>query len=129
MRLTNVEVESADEAFSRQVSSQAARITMELKKLEYLLEAGQVDRRVLTDFRSAVDRIRSTSWHVQQWLDGGSDTSASLPSSLLQERVRLARQLLTQLATDLTCIPADPQEISQLLDAAAKLTSALQSKA
>ncbi|HVH87020.1 MAG TPA: hypothetical protein VM912_09860 [Terriglobales bacterium] len=89
----------ADSAFKAQVNSQTERITAELNKLEQLLLAGMVDRRVLISFREAVNRIRQTSWSVQQWLDGGGEGGVS--NILLKERVRMVEQLAGQLSHDL----------------------------
>jgi hypothetical protein len=89
---------SSDSAFKMQVNGLTERITAELNKLEQLLLAGMVDRRLLTNFREAVNRIRLTSWNVQQSLEGGQ---AALPVLLLKERVRITEQLATQLTSDL----------------------------
>src|SRR6185312_3942192 len=110
---------NADSAFKTQVNGLTERITAELNKLEQLLLAGMVDRRLLTNFREAVNRIRLTSWNVQQSLEGGQ---AALPAMLLKERVRITEQLATQLASDLT-LPAS-QVPHQELDS---LTKAIES--
>lgn len=94
------DLDSANKAFKDQVSAQVRRTTAELKKLEQLLSAGIVDRRVLTDFRGAVNRVRSTSWNVECWL-GSAEKGEPMSAMLLQERVRLATQLVAQLAPDL----------------------------
>jgi len=94
------DVESANKAFREQVSGQVRRTTAELKKLEQLLSAGIVDRRVLTDFRDAVNRVRATSWNVECWLES-TQKGEPMAAMLLQERVRLATQLNSQLAPDL----------------------------
>jgi phage-related protein len=93
------DVESANKAFKEQVSGQVRRTTAELKKLEQLLSAGIVDRRVLTDFRDAVNRVRATSWNVECWLESSEKGEPMAP--MLQERIRLATQLNSQLAPDL----------------------------
>ena len=110
----------ADSAFKAQVNAQAARITAELNKLEQLLRAGMVDRRVLISFREAVNRIRQTTWAVQQWLEGGE---AALSTTLLKERIHITEQLATQLGSDLVQ-PGDTQVDQQELDS---LTKAVQS--
>ncbi len=94
------DLESANKAFKEQVSGQVRRATAELKKLEQLLSAGIVDRRVLTEFRDAVNRVRSTSWNVECSLES-DQKGESLAATLLHERVRLATQLNAQLAPDL----------------------------
>lgn len=109
----------ADSSFKAQVNAQAERITAEVNKLEQLLRAGMVDRRVLTSFREAVNRIRQTTWAVQQWLEGGE---AALSTTLLKERIRITEQLATQLGSDL--VPGDTRVDEQELDS---LTEAVHS--
>jgi hypothetical protein len=58
-----------DQAFMALVNSQVQRVTIELGKLERLLQAGMVDRAVLIEFREAVDRIRKTSWNVEHSME------------------------------------------------------------
>src|SRR5262249_57252273 len=96
--MTEVAIKQANDAFSKQISAQVARITGELNRLEQLLSAGMVDRRVVAEFRDAVDKVRKTSWQVQCWMDGDLQT---LSSSMVQERIRTASQLANHLASDL----------------------------
>ncbi len=60
-----------NQAFVALVDSQVQRVTMELRKLEAMLEAGLVSSSVLNEFRKAVDEIRKTSWKVHQAMTGG----------------------------------------------------------
>lgn len=96
--MTETAIKDADSAFSRQISSQVARITGELNRLEQLLSAGMVDRRVLVEFRDAVNKVRKTSWHVQCWVDGDLD---NLASTMIEERIRTASHLASNLASEL----------------------------
>ena len=96
--MTEVAIKQANDAFSKQISAQVARITGELNRLEQLLSAGMVDRRVVAEFRDAVDKVRKTSWNVQCWMDGDLQ---GLSSSMVQERIRAASQLANSLASDL----------------------------
>lgn len=98
LRMTETAIKDADSAFSRQISSQVARITGELNRLEQLLSAGMVDRRVLAEFRDAVNKVRKTSWHVQCWVDGDLD---NLASTMIEERIRTASHLASNLASEL----------------------------
>ena len=91
-------IQQANQAFQNQVSNQISRITTELKRIEDLLSFGMVDRRVLTDFRAAIDRVRTTGWQVERWLDGDE---RGLSTLLTEQRIRIA----TTLATQLTCEP------------------------
>ncbi|MGC2719690.1 MAG: hypothetical protein WA209_08870, partial [Candidatus Acidiferrales bacterium] len=52
-------------------SSVTARLetaTSELQQLEQLVQSGELDQRVLSEFRNAVDHIRTTAWAVQKWV-------------------------------------------------------------
>ncbi len=121
--MTNLSIPEANEAFSKQISSQVARITQELNRLEHLLSAGMVDRRVLTEFRDAVNKVRNTSWHVQCWLDGDTRELSSL---LLEERVRATSQLATLLASDLQNSTATLPGLVTLRDSMHKLEHAME---
>lgn len=72
--LMSLEINEADQAFAKLVTSQVSRVTQELVKLEQLLKAGMVDPAVLKEFRKAVDDVRKTSWSVQQTLAGNPAT-------------------------------------------------------
>jgi hypothetical protein len=97
-RMTNDSIQEAHEAFGKQVSSQVARITGELNRLDGLLKAGRVDARVLSEFRLAVDRVRTSGWQVQVWLAGDPRTLSLL---LMEERIRLTNQIVQQLTTEI----------------------------
>src|ERR1041385_2264361 len=78
-------IQEANQAFTRQVTNQVARITGELNRLEQLLSAGMVDRRVLSEFRYAVDSARKTGWQVEKWLDGDG---RELSTMMIEERIQ-----------------------------------------
>jgi hypothetical protein len=65
------QLQHGNQAFLALVTSQVQRATLELRKLEAMLEAGLVEKSVLAEFRKAVDQIRQTSWNVHQSLEGG----------------------------------------------------------
>ncbi len=90
-------IKEANQAFGKQVTNQVARITGELNRLEQLLSAGMVDRRVLSEFRYAVDRARQTGWQVQTWLDGDG---RELSTMITEERIHCITRMATQLATE-----------------------------
>ena len=106
--MRDVALQEANEAFGRQVSGQVARVTGELNRLDDLLKAGQVDARVLSDFRQAVDRVRTSGWQVQVWLEGDPRALAVM---LLEERIRMATRLAQQLTSE---IAASSDELSGL---------------
>ena len=102
--MTDPAIQHANEAFAKMVSSQLSRATVELKRLDELLKAGRVDGQVLTEFREAVNRVRTTGWQVQVWLEGNPRALSVL---LMEERIRLATRLANQLAAE---IPARERE-------------------
>lgn len=86
------------------VTSRLAAATAELQILEQQVKSGDLDARVLREFRNAVDHIRSTAWAVQQWV--GLEQKHQDPYSVLPvmsaERVRRATQLCEDLRHDLS---------------------------
>ena len=74
--------------------------TANLAEIEQLVKSGDVDPRVLQEFRNSVDLIRRTAWAVQQWI-GLKETSAD-PYSLMPVLAAQRVQRMTQLARDLT---------------------------
>lgn len=84
------------------ITSRLQSATAELQQLEQLVQSGDLDGRVLREFRNAVDHIRKTTFAVQQWvgLKNSGDPYAVLPK-LSAERVRRATQLTNDLVLDL----------------------------
>jgi hypothetical protein len=78
--------------------------TAELQTLEALVQSGELDQRVLSEFRNAVDHIRTTAWAVQKWVglahESGGDPFSVLPI-MFAERVRRATQITNDLCLDL----------------------------
>ena len=120
--MTQAALREADTAFSRQISAQVARITGELNRLEQLLSAGMVDRRVLTEFRDAVNKVRKTSWHVQCWIDGDLD---NLTSTMIEERIRTASHLASNLASELPTSTGKLSGLRSLKDSIQRLDRVL----
>jgi hypothetical protein len=80
-------------------------VTEELRILEQLIRSGNIDPRVLHEFRESVDHVRTTAWAIQQWIELGDhhkDQYAVLPMLTL-ERVKRAAQLTHDLSLDLDC--------------------------
>ena len=96
--MTDAALQHTHEAFAKMVSSQLARATVELKRLDELLKAGRVDGQVLSEFREAVNRVRTTGWQVQVWMEGNPRALSVL---LMEERIRLVTRLAGQLATEI----------------------------
>ena len=115
-------IQEANQAFSKQVTNQVARITSELNRLEQLLSAGMVDRRVLSEFRYAVDRARQTGWQVEKWLDGDS---RELSAVITEERIRCITRMTKQLASELEVEGKEVAGLDSLREAMQKLDSVL----
>ena len=124
-QMTDAALKEANDAFSRQVSSQVARITEELNRLEHMLSAGMVDRRVLTEFREAVNKVRKTSWHVQCWLDGDPRNLSSL---LIEERIIAVSQLAGNLARELQSATGEFSALKGLRESIRKLDDVVREK-
>src|SRR6516162_2033096 len=116
--MTEAAIQQANDAFGKMVSGQLSRITGELNRLDELLKAGHVDGRVLTEFRDAVNRVRTSGWQVQVWLEG--DTRA-LSVLLMEERIRSATRLCHQLAVEITAAGNEFLGLGSLRDAIGKL--------
>lgn len=119
-------IQEANQAFSKQVTNQVARITGELNRLEQLLSAGMVDRRVLSEFRYAVDSARKTGWQVEKWLDGDS---RELSTVMIEERIQCITRMSNLLALELEVEAKQFAGVNALQDAMRKLDSALAKKA
>jgi hypothetical protein len=115
-------IQEANQAFNKQVTNQVARITSELNRLEQLLSAGMVDRRVLSEFRYAVDRARQTGWQVEKWLDGDS---RELSAVITEERVRCITRMTKQLTSELEVEGKELAGIDSLREAMQKLDAVL----
>lgn len=69
-----------------------------------LLSTGDIDDRLLCDFRAAVNRVRTTAWGVQQYVcrkETGQDAMNVL-TILSGERIRVAYTLCRTISADLT---------------------------
>lgn len=99
--------------------------TSNLAELEQLVKSGDVDPRVLQEFRDSVDLIRGTAWAVQQWI-GLKEKSAdpySLLPMLAAQRVQRATQLARDLTVDLESVEIDlaTPGLKELFDAVSRL--------
>jgi hypothetical protein len=114
-------IQEANQAFTRQVTNQVARITGELNRLEQLLSAG-VDRRVLSEFRYAVDSARKTGWQVEKWLDGDG---RELSTMITEERIHCITRMTNHLASELEVEAKQFAGLDALRLAMQKLESAI----
>jgi hypothetical protein len=110
---------TADEALSARLHNLGA----ELRALEEEIKAGQVDARVLQEFRESVDQIRVTAWAVQQWteLQAQKGDAYSVLPLLTKERIRRATQLAETLNLDI-----DASEITFETEGIEKLHRAIE---
>jgi hypothetical protein len=120
--IREIAIKEANQAFGKQVTNQVARLTGELNRLEQLLSAGMVDRRVLSEFRYAVDKARQTGWQVQTWLDGDS---RELSTMITEERIHCITRMTNQLASELEVEGKRFAGLDALRVAMQKLDSAL----
>jgi hypothetical protein len=94
-----------DSNAQQSITSRLELATTELHALEGLVKSGELDERVLSEFRNAVDHIRSTTWAVQKWLglQAEGDPFSVLPI-MSAERVKRATQITTDLSLDLQTV-------------------------
>ena len=121
-----IAIKEANQAFTKQVTNQVARITGELSRLEQLLSAGMVDRRVLSEFRYAVDSARKTGWQVEKWLDGGGRV---LSTMITEERIHCITRMSNHLASELEVEAKHFAGLDALKESMKKLDAALAIKA
>lgn len=117
------------ETDSLSVSVRLQNATSELREVEALLASADLDARILSDFRDAVNRIRTTAWATQQYAetrDTHSDPRSVL-SMLAGERVRAAYQLCRAIQQDLEQpdLRFQPGQLLQLRTAAQDLLQRL----
>ena len=98
--------ESSGQAAEPSLTTRLRDTTAELIELETLVKSGNLDPRVLNEFRDAVDLIRCTAWAVQQWIglrEEKGDPYTVLPI-LAEQRVKRATQLSNDLTIDLESV-------------------------
>lgn len=99
-------ISSGPDASESSLTGRLRAITADLLELERSVISGNLDSRVLSEFRNTVDHIRNTAWTVQQWVDArekSGDPYAVLPA-LAAQRVRRATQLASDLCLDLQSV-------------------------
>ena len=117
------------DAASVSVSVRLQSATSELHEVEALMASADLDARILSDFRDAVNRVRTTAWATQQYAetkDTERDPSKVL-SMLAGERVRAAYQLCRAICQDLNRpdLRFQPGQLLQLRTAAKELMQQL----
>jgi len=93
----------------QQLASRLQRTAAELRDLEQLLISGDLEPRLLLEFREAVNHIRHTAWVVQKWLEKREQKQDTFDvlSMLTAERVRVTGILARELAMDLDAAEVD----------------------
>lgn len=111
------------------ITNRVASAITELRNLQELLASEDVDSRLLTDFRDALNRTRNTAWGVQQYLSCRSiqADSTTLMQILAVERIRVAYQLGQAVLRDLhaTDLKLQPRQLVELYKVMKGLTSRL----
>src|SRR5229473_586298 len=74
----------------------------ELVKLHHAMQSGNLDPRILREFRDAVDYVRKTAWAAEEWQERQlqqRDPQTVLPL-ITAERIRRATQLSDAISDD-----------------------------
>ena len=101
----------------------------ELQGLHELLLSGDLDPRVLADFRDALNRVRTAAWAAQQYVarKETNEDSSSVLAFLVGERIRATYNLCQGLSDDLkrTDIKFQTGSLVQLHEVTKALTEQL----
>ncbi|HYX67559.1 MAG TPA: hypothetical protein VE825_00380 [Terriglobales bacterium] len=85
------------------LTARLARASTQLHELEQGMQSGDIDPRILSEFRESVDHVRQTAWAVQQWMElsAAKRDPFSVLNWLAAERVRIGTQVSRELCMDL----------------------------
>jgi hypothetical protein len=87
------------------ITAKIQAMNHEVEQLERAVRTGTVDVRVLVEFREAMNHARRASSAVQRWVE--EEAKKGDPFSavrfVMAERMRVATQLLNDLARDVEC--------------------------
>lgn len=86
------------------VSEKLQGLTDELRRIQGLMTTGSdFDPRILSEFRDTVNRVRTTAWAMQQYVETKENDrdTASVLTLLAGERIRAAYQLCELIRADL----------------------------
>jgi hypothetical protein len=104
---------------------------VELQRLHEVLLSGDLEPRVLADFRDALNRVRTAAWAAQQYMacKETEQDSASVLSFLVGARIRVTYQLCQAISDDLkrTDVEFQAGSLVQLYEATKALTEQLNS--
>ncbi|HVM94345.1 MAG TPA: hypothetical protein VMT67_16105 [Terriglobales bacterium] len=114
------------------VSKRLKAAMADLKTLQRMLASDDLDARLLSDFRDALNRVRNVAWAAQQSLavQVCENDSTSIDSLLAAERVRAAYQLCRSIQGDLGREEIEFQkgQLAELQAVAAELTNDIKSR-
>jgi hypothetical protein len=85
------------------VNFRLKKTSAELVRLNHVMQSGNIDSRILREFRDAVDYVRKTAWAAEEWQERQlqrRDPSTVLPL-ITAERIRRATQLSDAISADL----------------------------
>lgn len=88
---------------STAASERVKNAIVDFRGLQSLLRSKDLDRRLLNDFRDALNRVRNVAWAAQQSLecDALGKDPAAFQKILAGERIRTAYQLCCSIREDL----------------------------
>ena len=116
-------------AIEGNLSSRLEQARKDMQELAEAIKAGEIDPRVLREFRQSVDHLRLTAWAVQQWLElqaQNRDAYSVLPL-LTGERIRRATTLNRDLTDELDAmeITYGTEGLKELFDSVNELLQRL----
>jgi hypothetical protein len=85
------------------VNFRLKKTSAELVRLNHVMQSGNIDARILREFRDAVDYVRKTAWAAEEWQERQlqrRDPHTVLPL-ITAERIRRATQLSDAISADL----------------------------
>lgn len=85
------------------VNFRLKKTSAELVRLNHAMQSGNIDPRILREFRDAVDYVRKTAWAAEEWQERQlqrRDPHTVLPL-ITAERIRRATQLSDAICADL----------------------------
>jgi hypothetical protein len=96
-------MDASESGHKNDASQRLEAVTAALRDLEQLIRSGNIDARVLHEFRESVDHVRTTAWAIQQWIALGEDhkDQYTVLPLLTLERVKRAAQITHDLSLDL----------------------------
>jgi hypothetical protein len=118
-----------DDLAKNRARSRLEQAIVELQQLDEVLRSGNLEPRILEDFRDALNRIRNAAWVAQQSVNQKEidQDSRSVLTFLVGERVRAAYQLCEAIGEDLkrTDVEFQTGSLIQLYEVTKALTEQL----